>query len=261
MANLLKMAISESIRTLHARRWSQRRIADELAVVFDQQLLVDTTNELKSDPWVRKVNQVRRVFGERPGDTLEIDCEYRAPIALVHWKNYFWMGDAEGTVLPEQCMASQIGQYMYSADGKINLRIISGVLRSPPQAGEVWQGDDLLGGLELAKLIAGRDWAEQIPEIDVTNFNGRKSSALAQIVLKTKSQREIRWGRPPGAKDAFVEVAASVKLAALQNIYEHTGTVDDNQPWVDVRFDQVICPDPDAAIPAAHRGTSADISR
>ena len=32
MANLLKMAISESIRTLHGRRWSQRRIADELGI-------------------------------------------------------------------------------------------------------------------------------------------------------------------------------------------------------------------------------------
>ena len=30
MANLLKMAISETIRTLHRRGWSQRRIADEL---------------------------------------------------------------------------------------------------------------------------------------------------------------------------------------------------------------------------------------
>jgi transposase len=32
MANLLKMAISESIRTLHLRGWSQRRIADELGI-------------------------------------------------------------------------------------------------------------------------------------------------------------------------------------------------------------------------------------
>ena len=32
MANLLKMAISESIRTLHDRGWSQRRIADELGI-------------------------------------------------------------------------------------------------------------------------------------------------------------------------------------------------------------------------------------
>jgi transposase len=32
MANLLKMAISETIRTLHRRGWSQRRIAEELGV-------------------------------------------------------------------------------------------------------------------------------------------------------------------------------------------------------------------------------------
>jgi transposase len=32
MANLLKMAITESIRTLHRRGWSQRRIADELGI-------------------------------------------------------------------------------------------------------------------------------------------------------------------------------------------------------------------------------------
>ena len=32
MANLLKMAMSETIRTLHRRGWSQRRIADELGI-------------------------------------------------------------------------------------------------------------------------------------------------------------------------------------------------------------------------------------
>ena len=32
MANLLKMAVSESIRTLHRRGWPQRRIADELGI-------------------------------------------------------------------------------------------------------------------------------------------------------------------------------------------------------------------------------------
>ena len=32
MANLLKMAISETIRTLHRRGWSQRRIAAELGI-------------------------------------------------------------------------------------------------------------------------------------------------------------------------------------------------------------------------------------
>src|SRR5947209_1734263 len=32
MSNLLKMAVRETIRTLHLRGWSQRRIADELGI-------------------------------------------------------------------------------------------------------------------------------------------------------------------------------------------------------------------------------------
>src|SRR5512135_486614 len=32
MSNLLKMAVRETIRTLHRRGWSQRRIADELGI-------------------------------------------------------------------------------------------------------------------------------------------------------------------------------------------------------------------------------------
>jgi helix-turn-helix protein len=32
MSNLLKMAVTETIRTLHRRGWSQRRIADELGI-------------------------------------------------------------------------------------------------------------------------------------------------------------------------------------------------------------------------------------
>src|SRR5512142_1194901 len=32
MSNLLKMAVRETIRTLHRRGWSQRRIADQLGI-------------------------------------------------------------------------------------------------------------------------------------------------------------------------------------------------------------------------------------
>ena len=49
---------------------------------FNQQLLIDTAKSLESNPWIKHVNQIRRVFGEAPGDTLTVDCEYRAPPLL-----------------------------------------------------------------------------------------------------------------------------------------------------------------------------------
>src|SRR6185436_16239276 len=44
---------------------------------FDQKLLVETATLLKANPWIHEVRQVRRVYGQKPGDTIEIDCAYR----------------------------------------------------------------------------------------------------------------------------------------------------------------------------------------
>ena len=63
---------------------------------FDHQMLVDRVAMLKTNPWIRNVRQVRRVYGKRPADTLEVDCDYRAPIALVKWGKDYWLVDGEG---------------------------------------------------------------------------------------------------------------------------------------------------------------------
>jgi hypothetical protein len=212
---------------------------------YDRQLLIDTANALKSNPWVRQVNQIRRVFDQGPADTLEVDCEYRAPVALVPWEDYFCLVDGQGIRLPEEYSAAQLPKIIFGSDGKVNVRLVQGVAQAPPSAGVRWGGNDLEAGLELAKLLAGRDFAEQIRVIDVSNFDGRVNSNEAQIVLLTQFGTQIRWGRPPSAQDGIVEVAASTKLDALEKIYQQTGRVDANQLWIDVRFDRVTCPSND----------------
>jgi hypothetical protein len=209
---------------------------------FDRQLLVDTAKALASNPWIRRVNQVRRVYEEQPGDTLEIDCQYRVPAALVQWGQYFWLVDSQGVKLPEQYTADQLPKILLGSDGKTNIRIIDGVVHAPSESGRVWTGDDIAAGLEMARILSGLDWADQIRDIDVSNFSGRRDPREAQIVLLTCFGTQLRWGRPPSAKDAFVEVSASQKLAAIDGIFHRSNRVDDNQPWIDVRFDRVTCP-------------------
>lgn len=211
---------------------------------FDQQLLISTANALRRNPWVRQVNQVRRGYGREPGDTLDIDCDYRAPAALVRWGDNYRLIDTQGIELPEQYTSDQVPKIMAGADGRINVRIIEGVSRSPQGSGRLWPGDDLAAGLEMARILGPTDWAQQVRDIDVSNFEGRRDSKQAQIVLVTTFGTQIRWGRAPGAKDAFVEVTATQKLANLQNIYQKTGRVDANEPWIDVRFDRVTGPAP-----------------
>src|SRR5205085_11418901 len=77
---------------------------------LDHQLLVDITHQLATNPWIKTVRQVRRSYVKAPGDTVEIDCEYRAPVALVRWKDFFWLVDGEGVKLPEQFTIEQLSR-------------------------------------------------------------------------------------------------------------------------------------------------------
>ena len=59
------------------------------------------------------MKSVRRAYSQKPGDTIEIDCDYRVPLALVHWKEYYWLVDSEGVKLPEQFTQKQLPQVIY----------------------------------------------------------------------------------------------------------------------------------------------------
>jgi hypothetical protein len=212
---------------------------------FDHQMLVDTYAVLKSNPWIRTIKQIRRVYGEKPGDTLEIDCDYRAPIALVKWGDFYWLVDGEGVKLPEAYTAQQVPKIVVGLDKKLSIRIVEGVKQPPAQPGHKWQGDDLFAGLEMVKLLFDKSYAQEILKVDVTNFNGRKDAKEAQLVLVTRYGTEVRWGAPVSSVN--FEIPASQKLSTLQAIYEEVGRIDGNHPWLDIRLDTVTYPSVEAA--------------
>jgi hypothetical protein len=210
---------------------------------FDHQLLVDTVALLKSNPWIRDVHQVRRVYGAKPGDTLELDCEFRAPVALVHWGEYYWLVDGQGVKLPEAFTQQQVPRIVMGSNNRLNIRIVEGVKQPPPESGTKWVGEDLLAGLDLVKILFDRNYTEEIVKVDVSNYGGRRDRKEAELVLVTKYASEIRWGRPVGAQqDFFVEIPPAQKLDYLRQIYEQKHRVDANHPWIDIRFEDVTYP-------------------
>jgi cell division septal protein FtsQ len=230
--------------------WMSDYLAEQIATTvpknsssaFDQNLLVETAGKLAKNPWVAKVNQVRRVYGEQPGDTLEVDCEFRAPIALVKWGEYYWMIDNEGTVLPEQFTHDQLDKIAIGRDGRTSMRVIQGVHQAPPGSGNKWPGADLSAGLELVKLFYGKLYLDEVVAVDVTNYAGRVKRADPQLVLETRYGSQIWWGRPLNTKDFFVEVPAARKLEILKAVVQQHGRIDANQAYVDVRYDDFLVP-------------------
>ncbi|MBV8781649.1 MAG: hypothetical protein JO353_09645 [Phycisphaerae bacterium] len=209
---------------------------------FDRNLLIEVATSLRTNPWIKTVRSVRRAFLQRPGDTVEIDCEFRAPVAMVHWKDYFWLVDGDGVKLPEQFTAQQVPHVLVGRDGTTNIRIVEGVRQPPVEAGHKWPGNDLSAGLDLVKLLYGESFANEIVKVDVANFDGRNNTREAQLVLGTKYGTGIKWGRPVNAKDFFVEVSTAQKLKYLQEVRAEYGRVDAGQPWIDIRFDKITYP-------------------
>lgn len=236
----------------HKPVWMTDFLAQQIAATiprqsssdFDRGLLVSVVNALHQNPWVAAVKQVRRVYGQAPGDTLEINATFRAPIALVKWGDYFWLVDGQGIKLPEQFVAAHVPKVVIGRDGKLNIRIIEGVEDPPPDPGLRWRGHDLAAGLAMVKLLYGRPWAEQIISVNVANYAGRVDPRQAQIVLRTKFGTEVRWGRPINATDFFAEVPVSQKLKEMAEVMTQYGRVDAGQPWIDLRFDRITYPKP-----------------
>jgi len=242
--------------------WMSDFLAEQIAATvprnssstFDRDLLVAAADKLRENPWVNNVRQVRRVYGQRPGDTLEIDCDFRAPIALVEWGKYYWLVDGDGVKLPEQFTASQVPGIVIGRDSRMNIRIIDGVRQPPPDTGRRWAGQDLAAGLGVAKMLYGKPFAEEVVTINVANFAGRVDQREAQIVFWTKYATQVRWGRPLDAKDFFAEVPASQKLEEMASIVKQYGRIDAGQAWIDIRYDKIMYPTPPAApsaLPAA----------
>ena len=207
---------------------------------FDQQMLVDAVEMLRTNPWIKDVKQVRRAFRKAPGDILEIDCTYRAPIAIVQWGDFFSLVDGEGVKLPEQFTYGQLSKIMFGQDGKMNIRIIDGVVRPPPAPGHKWIGDDLAAGIDLVKVLYGQPYTEEIRTVRVTNFGGRVDPKEAWLVCVTRDQTEVRWGRVKDNDPAEVSIAQ--KLDYLHQIVEKYHRVDANHSAVDIRFDKVTFP-------------------
>ena len=169
-------------------------------------------------------------------------------MALVRTGMEYWFVDKNGVKLPEKFQHADVTRVVFTADGQTNVRVIEGV-RSPPPvyAGQRWPGEDLASGLDLVRHLYGQPFANDIVKVKVDNFGGRIDSREAQIVLVTRYNTEIRWGRAWASTDAFIEVRPEYKMERLRRIVAEYGRVDAKERWIDIRFDKIGCPNPAAA--------------
>jgi hypothetical protein len=199
---------------------TQGRLHD--ANLLDKEMVLQVKQAFGVQPWVRKVIRVNK----RYPSTVEVDLEYRRPLAMVEvpagmFPDYNYEGllpiDAEGYLLPVEI----------SEQEALPFPKIAGVDSSPTgPAGNPW-GDPRVG--EAAQIIALLEDVWQTLELAKVEVPPRASpaelSGPQQFTLVTRGRRRFNWGAAPG-QEAAGDKTATEKAAGLRAFAEQHGALD-----------------------------------
>jgi len=217
-AERLCEATAEQLRT------HERRGADGEPLLtpnpMDRRSLVAVRRSLRETGWFSAVRRVIREDGGR----IIADTAFHRPVALV--------GSAAGYHLValdridgEQRVIRLPGTYAYHEVSRMGLLPVTGAANPPPaRPGTAWRGDDVAAGVMLAVRLSRESFAEQIVQIDVANYGGRRDRGRAHLMLKTR-RGAIQWHKAPGREDPL-EPSAETKIARLHHIDQRYGSID-----------------------------------
>jgi len=157
-------------------------------------------------------------------ESIIVKAGYRMPVALVKAEDKQYYIDSQLVVLD------------YVPLSKLTIVEITGVsshLLTSRSVGTKWQSDDVAAAVELIQLLDKMDkqvepnkpLLAELKSIDMSNFNGRRSTSQAHIVFYAKDGTEIRWGAQKGQWHKNLEARDEEKLAILYNTYKELGTI------------------------------------
>lgn len=261
------------LRLIERPTWMPQRLARRLAVVltppstgpYDPDLPRKVYKLAEADPWVLSVTKVTRCYGSDPDVAIiELQAEYRKPIARIHTPRGDRFVSADGVHLPQDLVPRWVGR-IRRADGSqrqvcfasradippgldakpIHYIKISGVKASPPPDGRKWPGGDLAAGVRLVALVANRRYANQIVTADVRNYAGRAPGGNEEPHLRYYAQvggadiTDIRFGRFPRPGGDH-NVSTERKLSYIDfYVARHNGRLAGLHSYIDLRFDEL----------------------
>lgn len=115
-----------------------------------------------------------------------------------------------------------------------------------PSPGDVLEQEDLAAAIALLDRLDKMDGLvtpdkpllNEIDRINVSNFNGRRSSRAPHIVLYAKDGTEIIWGAEIGAWQRHLEATDEEKLGGLYEYYKEYGTLLHGVKYINLRNPQ-----------------------
>lgn len=173
--------------------------------------------------------------------TVQVYASYRKPIAkLSRGSQSYYLDEKQVLLRPvplEQVVLVEIEGF-------------SGQM--PDRPGIVLDSSAIENAIQILKVLHKMDeiscpqkpLVREIKAVDVSNFNGRKDSGSARIVLRAMDGTEILWGAPYGESEKFLEPSEKEKVAMLYSFYKDHGTLQGLVKYIDLTISPHSIPRP-----------------
>ena len=233
------------VELVNAPEWVNQELKEKILLAaggktfkLDEDVAYLVAQKLASIVWLDEV-QVQTT-----DKSVRVKAKFRKPIALVKSALYKFYVDAEQIVLD----FVQISNLPI-----VEIKGLSPIIKTPP-LGKVWHRDDLTAAIKILVRLDQMDKDKsatlnkpllyEIGSIDVSNFNGRKSTWNPHIVLYTTDNTEIIWGAEIGKWQQHLESTDEEKLAKLYGYYKEYGTLLGGAKYINLRDPQDKIPLP-----------------
>ncbi len=185
--------------------------------LLDERLTVRVAQAFQLNPWVAKVTRVSKK--QPPG--VQVDLEFRRPVAMVEVSGGLLAVDAEGTVLPsDDFTAADAQQYPR----------ITGIQTGPRgPVGTKWGDPGVTAGAQLAAYLRESWGTLQLKKIIPQVATPTDLPERLNFSLVTRGDRVLTWGHLPG-REITGELPAPEKLSRLKRHVEESGSLDNGDP-------------------------------
>ena len=185
-------------------------------ITLDEGAAEQVTKKLETIAWLYDVR------AQTKKDCVEVTAGYRKPIAMVEKSSKKYYVDKDMVVL----------DYVPVSELSI-VRVKGFAARKIPRVGTIWIDGDITAGVKLLKFFGGMDelstpdapLLNEIANINVSNYSGKKDSKKPHLVLYALDNTAIYWGAELGRAAAYLEAPEEEKMASLYGHYKEFGTV------------------------------------
>jgi hypothetical protein len=201
---------------------------------LDETAAKTVADNLRSLAWLYDV-KVRTT-----ADSVQISAQYRRPVGLIKQSRRMYYIDQDLVVLD------------YVPISGLSIVQIKSFSSRPPDIGQRWDADDITAAVQLLIVLEGMDaistpekpLLNEIASVDVSNFDGRRSSRQAHIVLHAKDGTQVNWGAAYGRSAQYLEATEKEKVAMLYEFYKQHGTIQAIVKYIELRNPQETIPRP-----------------